>query len=138
MIHFVRDLAQLVTHSPQTVDALTAQLGTLLPEADSPAVLIAASDPRLRQVRIARLPDGSPFTIGLTFAHAMPLGAFTAAFGPYKTLARSDPDMPWPVIFPDIVRGKVADVSLTAQVDGPLGQLDQRDIAGVTLRIDQH
>jgi hypothetical protein len=138
MIHFVRDLAQLVTHRAQTVDALTARLGTVLPEGDSPAVLIAPSDPRLRQVRIARLPDGSPFTIGLTFAHAMPLGELTAAFGPYKTLERSDPDMPWPVIFPDIVRGKIADVSLTVQVEGPLGQLDQRDVAGVTLRIDQH
>src|SRR5262245_404237 len=92
MIHFVRDLAQFVSHTPQTVDALTARLGKLLPEGDDPAVLVAPSDPRLRQIRIERRPDGTPLSIGLALAQPLPVAELKAAFGAYKTAARSDPD----------------------------------------------
>jgi hypothetical protein len=137
MIHFVRDLAQLVTHQDQTVGSLTARLGTALPEGDSPGVRVAPTDPRLREVRITEV-DGAPFTIGLTFAQPLPVAELVAAFGRYKTLARSDPDMPWPVIFPDVARGAVADVSLTTELEGPLGELDHKSADRLALRIDRH
>lgn len=138
MIHFVRDLAQYVADGARTVDALTSRLGKVQPEGDDSAVLIASSDPRLTQVRIARRPDGSPFTIRLALARALPLAELKSAFGAYKTLEHSDPDMPWPLIFTDVVRGPFADVSLTVEVPGPLEQLDQRGVSSITLRIDPH
>lgn len=138
MVHVVRDLAQLVAHHDHTVGALAARLGTPLPEGDSPGVRIAPSDPGLRDVRITMLADGTPHTIGLTFAQPLPVADLVAAFGRYKTLERGDPDMPWPVIFPDVVRGSVADVSITTELVGPLDELDRKSTRQVALRIDRH
>lgn len=137
MIHYVRDLAQLVTHQDQTVGALTARLGTALPEGDSPGVRIAPTDPRLREVRITEV-DGMPYTIDLVLAQPLPVAELVAGFGRYKTLERSDPDMPWPVIFHDVARGAIADVSLLTEIGGPLGELDRKATDRVALRIDRH
>ena len=135
MIDLVRDLAQFVTRSARSVDELTAHLGTAQPS-DDPAVHIAPSDPRLRAVRIARYPDGSPFTIALELGHPLAIADLKAAFGAYQTQERSEPGMPWPLLFHNAVRGAAARVSLLVEVAGPLAQLDHGVAATVTLRID--
>jgi hypothetical protein len=135
MIDLVRDLAQFVTRSPRSIDELTAHLGTVQP-ADDPAVHIAPSDARLRGVRIARYPDGTPFTIALDLAQPIAVADLKAAFGAYQTQERSEPGMPWPLLFHDAVRGSASRVSLLIEVAGPLAQLDSRDASAITLRID--
>lgn len=135
MIQLVRDLAKYVTHSARTVDELTTRLGKVEPSDDA-AVHIHPSDALLQGVRIARYPDGTPFTVGLTFVRPIPIAELKVAFGAYKTLMPSDPDMPWPLLFPNVAQGSFGSVALLVQVAGRLAQLDHRDVATVTLRID--
>jgi hypothetical protein len=135
MIDLVRDLAQFVTQRARTLDELTAHLGTAEPASDV-AVHIAPLDARLRAVRIARYPDGTPFTIALELARPIGVAELTAAFGPYQTQERSEPGMPWPLMFHDAVRGSAARVSLLVEVAGPVAQLDRHDASTLTLRID--
>ena len=135
MIDLVRDLAQFVTQRARTVDELTAHLGTAEPASDA-AIHIAPSDARLRGVRIARYPDGTPFTIALELARPIGVAELTAAFGAYQTQERSEPGMPWPLLFHDAVRGTAARVSLLVEVAGPVAELDRHDASTVTLRID--
>jgi hypothetical protein len=135
MIDLVRDLAQFVTQRARSIDELTAHLGSAQPASDA-AVHIAPSDARLRGVRIARYPDGAPFTIALELARPIAVAELTAAFGAYQTQERSEPGMPWPLMFHDAVRGAAARVSLLVEVAGPLAELDRHDARAVTLRID--
>ena len=135
MIDLVRDLAQFVTRSARSVDELTAHLGTAQPSADT-TVRITPFDARLHLVHISRYPDGSPFTIALELARPVAVAALKAAFGAYQTQERSEPGMPWPLLFHDAVRGTAARVSLLVEVAGPLVQIDQREASAITLRID--
>jgi hypothetical protein len=135
MIDLVRDLAQFVTRSARSAEELTAHLGTARPPADQ-AIEIAPTDARLRGVRIARLADGRPFTITLELARPVAIPELTAAFGAYQTQERTEPDMPWPLLFHNAVQGAAARVSLLVEVAGPLAEIDRRDTSAVTLRID--
>jgi hypothetical protein len=135
MIDLVRDLAQFVTQRARSVEELTAHLGTAQPPSDA-AVHIAPADARLRGVRIARYPDGTPFTIALELERPIAVAELTAAFGAYQTQERSDPGMPWPLMFHDAVRGAAARVSLLVEVAGPVAQLDRHAAGTVTLRIE--
>jgi hypothetical protein len=135
MIDLVRDLAQFVTRSSRSIEELTAHLGTAQP-ASSGAVTIVPSDARLHGVRIARYPDGRPFTIALELARPVAVADLTAAFGAYQPQERSEPGMPWPLIFHHAVQGSAAQVSLLVEVAGPLAELDRHDASSVTLRID--
>jgi hypothetical protein len=135
MIDLVRDLAQLVARRAYTLDELTAHLGTAQ-LATGNAVQIVPSDARLRSARIARSPDGKPFTIALELARPISVAALTAAFGAYQPQERSEPGAPWPLIFHNAVRGSAARVALLVEVGGPLAELDRHDTSAITLRID--
>lgn len=135
MIHLVRELAKYVTHSARTVDELTTRLGKVEPSDDG-AAHVHPSDALLQGVRIDRYPDGTPFTIDLTFVRPIPIAELKVAFGAYKTLMPSDPFMPWPLIFFKVAQGSFGSVSLLVDVAGRLAQLDHGDVATVTLRID--
>jgi hypothetical protein len=135
MIDLVRDLAQFVTRSSRSIEELTAHLGTAQ-LASSGALQIVPSDARLHGVRIARYPDGRPFTISLELARPVAVADLTAAFGTYQTQERSEPGMPWPLIFHHAVQGSAARVSLLVEVAGSLAELEGHDTSIVTLRID--
>jgi hypothetical protein len=135
MIDLVRDLAQFVTRSARSTEELTARLGTTQP-ASSDAVQVVPSDARLRGVRIARNPDGRPYTIALELARPVAVADLTAAFGAYQTQERSEPGMPWPLMFHNAVQGSAGRVSLLVEVAGPLAELDRHGASVITLRID--
>lgn len=135
MIDLVRDLAQFVTRSARSAEELTAHLGTARPPAGE-TIEVAPSDARLRDVRIARLPDGRPYTIALELARPVSIPELTAAFGAYQTQERTEPGMPWPLLFHNAFQGDAARVSLLVEVAGPLAEIDRHDASAVTLRID--
>lgn len=76
-IDLVRDLAQFVTRSARSVEELIAHLGTSQPTSDG-AMQIAPSDARLRGARIARHPEGTPFTIALELARRIGASSWKA------------------------------------------------------------
>jgi hypothetical protein len=135
MIDLVRDLAQFVTQQRRSAAELTSHLGAPRPSSGD-AVHIAPSDARLRDARIVRSPDGTPFTIALELARPIAVADLKSSFGAYTTQERSEPGMPWPLMFHDAVRGPAARVSLLVEVAGPLAQLDRHEATSVTLRID--
>jgi hypothetical protein len=135
MIDFIRDLAQFVTRSAHSTEELAVRLGTAQ-QATGDAMRVSPSDARLRGVRIARYPDGKPFTIALELVRPVPVADLTAAFGRYETQERSEPGMPWPLIFHDAVQGGAARVSLLVEVAGPLAEIDRHEASVVTLRVD--
>lgn len=135
MIDLIRDLAQFVTRGVRSTDELVAHLGTAH-SASGDAVQVVPSDARLRSVRIARSADGRPYTVALELARPVAVADLSAAFGAYETQERSEPGMPWPLMFHDAVRSSAGRVSLLVDVAGPLAELDRHDASVVTLRID--
>lgn len=71
----------------------------------------------------------------LPLVRLVPVADLTATFGRYETQERSEPGMPWPLMFHDAVQGGAARVSLLVEVAGPLAEIDRHDASVVTLRI---
>jgi hypothetical protein len=137
MIHLVRDVARYIAASPRIVDDLARRLGAIERHGEGDgALLVRPADTRIQGVRIERYPDGTPFTVRLTFVRPITVVDLEAAFGAYETLPRSELDAPWSLEISSVAQGSAGSVSLLVEVDGPLAELDLRETRSVTLVID--